>query len=146
MGRIIGCSVSEYVQSQGRDFEKSSVARYVSEDAFPQQCQQRYIRTLDPTILHGPWTEDEDAKLRSAVAVYGNSWADVAEVIQGRTNEQCRDHWLDKPNPKVAKGRWTNDEDRRLLEAVESVGEGNWKAVSERLATGRSDNIVSRTQ
>ena len=71
--------------------KKSSVARYVSEDAFPQQCQQRFVRTLDPTILHGPWTNEEDAKLRSAVAVYGNSWTDVAEVIQGRTNEQCRD-------------------------------------------------------
>lgn len=118
----------------------------MSEDAFPQQCQQRFVRTLDPTIQHGLWTEDEDAKLRSAVAVYGNSWTEVAEVIQGRTNEQCRDHWSDKLNPNVAKGRWTNDEDRRLLEAVESVGEGNWKAVCEWLGTSRTDGIVSSTQ
>lgn len=120
-----------------------AVARHVSEDAFPNQCQQRFSRTLDPTIQRGAWSDEEDAKLRLAVAAYGNSWMDVAEVIHGRTNEQCRDHWSAKVNSHQAKGRWTNEEDRCLLEAIESLGTGNWNDVSERLGTGRSDSNVS---
>lgn len=119
------------------------MARHVSEDATAQQCQQRYSRTLDPNIKRGAWTEDEDARLRLAVTVHGNSWIEIAEVIHGRTNEQCRDRWSDKLNPTLMKGRWTNEEDRCLVEAVESLGTTSWKEISERLGTGRTDNNVS---
>jgi len=94
-------------------------------------------------IQRGGWSPEEDAKLRLAVAAYGNSWIEIAEVIAGRTNEQCRDRWSDKINPNLAKGKWTNDEDKLLLEAVKSLGTANWKGVSERLGNGRTDHNVS---
>lgn len=119
------------------------VARHVSEDATPQQCQNRFSRTLDPTIRRGAWTNEEDAKLRQAVNVFGNSWAEVAEVIAGRTNEQCRDRWSDKISPTLSRGKWSDDEDKLLLEAVSRLGASNWKSISEHLGNGRTDNNVS---
>jgi Myb-like DNA-binding protein len=68
---------------------------------------------------------------------------EVASVIPGRTNEQCRDRWTERLNPKVARGKWTAEEDARLLSAVEEFGVGKWKEVSERVGTGRTDNTVS---
>ncbi|KIM83791.1 hypothetical protein PILCRDRAFT_818814 [Piloderma croceum F 1598] len=115
------------------------VATRVSEDATPQQCQNRYSRTLDPTLRHGAWTAEEDAKLRLAVSVFGNSWMEVAEVIAGRNNEQCRDRWSDKINRK-----WTDDEDRALLEAVGNLGTSNWKGVSECLSNRTEQDCRSR--
>jgi hypothetical protein len=72
--------------------------------------------------------------------MFGNSWTEVAEVIAGRNNEQCRDRWSDKINPTIARGKWTDDEDKSLLEAVASLGTSNWKNVSQRLGNGRTDH------
>ena len=114
----------------------------VSEDATPAQCQNRYTRTLDPTLRRGPWTPEEDEKLRRAAAVFGNSWIDVAAFVEGRNNEQCRDRYQEYLNPTLAKGKWTPDEDAALLRTVEQVGEGKWKEVSRVLNIGRTDNMV----
>lgn len=46
-------------------------------------------------------------------------------------------------NPKIPRGKWTSDEDTRLLSAVDEFGLGKWKEVSERVGTGRTDNTVS---
>ncbi|KAJ3006885.1 hypothetical protein NUW54_g3765 [Trametes sanguinea] len=117
------------------------VARWVSEDATSAQCQNRYLRTLDPTLKRGPWTPDEDERLKEAVAVFGHSWIDVAAFVEGRNNEQCRDRYQEYLNPSVSKGKWTEEQDAALLKAVEQVGLGKWKEVSQVLNIGRTDNM-----
>ncbi|KAI0003031.1 Homeodomain-like protein [Russula compacta] len=119
------------------------VARAVSEDAQINSCQNRWYRTLDPSIRRGNWSPEEDAQLRLAVELYGHAWMEVASLIPGRNNEQCRDRWTERLNPKVPRGKWTAEEDARLLSAVDEFGVGRWKEVSERVGTGRTDNTVS---
>lgn len=65
--------------------------------------------------------------------------------MPGRNNEQCRDRWSERLNPNVAKGKWTPEEDAKMLAAVEELGDATWKAVSEKLGTGRTDNMVCAT-
>lgn len=120
-----------------------TVARVVSPDATAQQCQNRYQRSLDPTLKRGSWSPAEDAKLHLAVSAYGNSWVDVASMMEGRSNEQCRDRWNERLNPKINRGAWTEEEDRLLIGAVEELGEGKWKAVGEKMGNGRKDSAVS---
>ena len=119
------------------------VARAVSEDAQINPCQNRWYRTLDPSIRRGNWSPEEDTQLRLAVDLYGHAWMEVASFIPGRTNEQCRDRWTERLNPKVPRGKWTSEEDARLLSAVDEFGLGRWKEVSEGVGTGRTDNTVS---
>ncbi|KAF8268284.1 hypothetical protein EI94DRAFT_1728203 [Lactarius quietus] len=118
----------------------SLVARAVSEDAQINSCQNRWYRTLDPSIRRGNWTAEEDAQLRLAVDLYGHAWVEVASVIPGRNNEQCRDRWTERLNPKIPRGKWSAEEDKRLISAVDELGVGKWKEVSERVGTGRTDN------
>ncbi|KIM67872.1 hypothetical protein SCLCIDRAFT_20855 [Scleroderma citrinum Foug A] len=117
----------------------SLVARYVSEDATPTQCSNRYQRTLDPSVKRINWTPEEDARLRIAVAAHGQSWVDVAAAMPGRTNDQCRDRWNDQLNPTINKAYWSQDEDKALLDAVEANANATWKEISELLGTSRTD-------
>jgi hypothetical protein len=119
------------------------VARAVSDDAQINSCQNRWCRTLDPSIRRGNWSLEEDTQLRLAVDLYGHAWMEVASFIPGRTNEQCRDRWTERLNPKIPRGKWSSEEDARLLSAVDEFGLGKWKEVSERVGTGRTDNTVS---
>ncbi|PBK72871.1 hypothetical protein ARMSODRAFT_953281 [Armillaria solidipes] len=118
----------------------SLVARYVANDLNAVQCEARYVRLhLD----RRPWTAAEDARLYLAVAGYGQSWVDVASAMQGRTNDQCRDRWIERQ--KVA-SVWTEDDDRRLMELVDQFGTlGRWKAIASEMGGGRIDvNCRSR--
>ncbi|PCH41368.1 hypothetical protein WOLCODRAFT_69152 [Wolfiporia cocos MD-104 SS10] len=115
------------------------VARWVSEDATPTQCQSRYNRSLDPQIRHGLWTDEEDDMLREAVIVLGHAWSEVASFVPGRSNEQCRDRYNEVLNPSVVKGKWTPDEDKALIAAVDRAGPGGWKEIAKILGNGRTD-------
>ncbi|KAF8484987.1 hypothetical protein DFH94DRAFT_257254 [Russula ochroleuca] len=129
----------EAVQKYGTE-SWSLVARAVSEDAQINSCQNRWYRTVDPSIRRGSWSPEEDAQLRLAVDLYGKAWMEVASFIPGRTNEQCRERWTERLNPKVPRGKWTAEEDARLLSAVDEFGEKSWKEVSDSVGTGRTDN------
>ena len=118
------------------------VARVVSPDATAQQCQNRYQRTLDPTLKRGGWSPAEDAKLHLAVSAYGNSWVDVAVMMEGRNNEQCRDRWNERLDPSINRDAWTGEEDALLIGFVGELGESKWKAVSEKIGNGRKDSAV----
>ena len=113
----------------------------VSDDATPSQCQNRYLRSLEPSLSRGAWTEEQDVQLRRAVNVFGNSWSEVCIFVTGRNSEQCRDRW-DFLNPTVPRTKWTDEEDEALLGVVEQVGEGRWKDISRVLNNGRTDSMV----
>lgn len=118
----------------------SLVARYVSNELNAVQCEARYVRLhLD----RRPWTAAEDARLYSAVAGYGQSWVDVASAMPGRTNDQCRDRWIERQKTASV---WTEDDDRRLVELVDQFGTvGRWKAIASEMGGGRIDvNCRSR--
>jgi Myb-like DNA-binding domain len=104
-------------------------------------CQNRYYRSLDPLLKQGSWDAQEDDKLRRAVAAYGNSWMDIASFIPGRSNDQCRDRWTDYADPSLVRGEWTEEEDSKLLQEVETLGP-KWKEISMRIGNGRSDTMV----
>lgn len=117
------------------------MTRHVSPYATTSQCQTRYVRSVDPSIKRGSWTPDEDIRLRKGVEAFQNSWIDVASVLPGRTNEQCRERWAEIGG-EGGKGSWSTEEDERLLSAVKELG-NKWKMVSTRVGGGRTGPNVS---
>jgi S-ribosylhomocysteine lyase LuxS involved in autoinducer biosynthesis len=91
------------------------------------------METLDPANgkKPGKWTPEEDAKLIEAVKKHGKMWVLVAEMVPGRTNIQCSEHWrnsLDSTNGKKL-GKWSTEEDVKLAEAVKKHGK-KWVPVA----------------
>ncbi|GBG24495.1 Transcription factor MYB3R-2 [Hondaea fermentalgiana] len=93
------------------------------------QCSQRWRKALDPDIIKGKWSSEEDKKLRDAVAAYGPKWRKIASVIPGRTGKQCRDRYTSRLRPEIRKiGNWTAEEDSIILKAHNELG-NRWAAI-----------------
>ncbi|KAJ7179348.1 hypothetical protein C8R46DRAFT_1211919 [Mycena filopes] len=111
----------------------SLVAKYVSPHLTPSQCSNRYLRTLDPTLRRGAWSPEEDKRLTAAVAGYGKSWSEVASVVPGRTNEQCRDRWIGILDPSnLKKEEWDSEDEEVLLQCVRTMGR-KWKPIAAKM-------------
>ncbi|XAR63943.1 hypothetical protein NMG60_11024111 [Bertholletia excelsa] len=57
------------------------------------QCRERWFNSLDPSLNLGEWTEEEDLRLKSAIAEHGYCWSKVATCVRPRTDSQCRRRW-----------------------------------------------------
>jgi myb proto-oncogene protein len=133
----------EAVKRHGKD-GWTVVARLVS-GRTNTQCRERCIYKVDPANMgKGKWTPDEDFQLTEAVQKLGkDSWVAVAALILGRTNIQCRSRWtlslsliLD---PTVGKkGKWSTEEDAKLMEAVQRHSKDGWAVVAT-LVPGRTN-------
>jgi hypothetical protein len=89
------------------------------------------------------WRLDEDALLISAFTntrknKFGKErrvdWIAIAALVPGRTRTQCRYRWvvldpsIDRANGRA--GKWKEDEDTKLKDAVETHGDKDWVAVA----------------
>jgi len=74
-----------------------------------------------------------------AVEHYGErNWQQVANCLEGRTGQQCLHRWTKTLNPKIKRGRWTEEEDKRLTLAVHAYENYNWIKIQKHVP-GRTD-------
>lgn len=134
----------------------------------PNQCITRWTKSLRPDIKRGRWSADEDQTLREAVSQQlGRSavfdppvppapgapplpkvrWSQVSKLVEGRTDAQCRERWVNVLDPRVSGSKrrpWTADEEERLWQMRERDGK-TWAEISTQGFQGmRTDSHVMR--
>jgi S-ribosylhomocysteine lyase LuxS involved in autoinducer biosynthesis len=128
----------EAVQKHGDDWVK--VAAMVP-DRTDRQCRERWVHSLDPANgkKRGKWTPAEDENLMEAVKTHGNNWVKAAAMVPDRTDRQCRKRWVQTLDPANGKnlGKWSTEEDEKLIEAVKKHGK-KWAAAA-LMVPGRTD-------
>jgi hypothetical protein len=58
-----------------------------------KQCRERYMNNLDPNLLKGEWTEEEDLVLIAMQEIHGNKWASISKYLPGRSDNDIKKHW-----------------------------------------------------
>jgi hypothetical protein len=59
----------------------------------PKQCRERWVNHLDPAIKHDSWRPEEDHVIVAAIQQIGNKWADIANLLAGRTSNTVKKRW-----------------------------------------------------
>jgi hypothetical protein len=91
----------------------------------------------------GKWTAVEDSKLKDVVQTHGDKdWIAITALVPGRTRSQCYDRWHNALDSSIdwakgRKGKWLEDEDSKLKDAVQTYGGKNWVAIAS-LVSGRT--------
>ena len=81
------------LQYGARDWRQ--ISQFVGNERSASQCNQRWCRALDPAIKHHPFSPEEDQSLFRAISVLGKgNWCQIAKLIPGRTDLQCRYRYL----------------------------------------------------
>lgn len=118
----------------------SAIAQHVRNKT-DQQCSQRWDKVVNPKLVKGPWTAEEDETLRKLVKQYGpRQWTKIASLMRGRVGKQCNERWHNHLAPELRKGPFTPEEDQILIQKQAEFG-NKWAIIATFLP-GRAQNTI----
>ncbi|KAL4576982.1 hypothetical protein LXL04_013083 [Taraxacum kok-saghyz] len=94
-------------------------------------------------VKRGPWSPEEDAKLKSFIEKYGTggNWIALPQKAGlKRCGKSCRLRWLNYLRPNIKHGEFTDDEDKIICSLFASIG-SRWSIIAGQLP-GRTDNDI----
>lgn len=105
------------------------------------QCLHRWQKVLNPNLVKGPWTKEEDEKIMELVNKHGaKKWSVISRSLPGRIGKQCRERWHNHLNPNIKKEAWTQEEELALIQSHQIYG-NKWAEIAKCLP-GRTDNAI----
>lgn len=94
-------------------------------------------------VKKGPWSPEEDAKLKDYIEKYGTggNWIALPQKAGlKRCGKSCRLRWLNYLRPNIKHGEFSDDEDRIICSLYASIG-SRWSIIAAQLP-GRTDNDI----
>jgi len=115
-----------------------AIAQEVGSGRTPLDCLRLYQQKLSLVhVQNGPFTLAEDAELATLVAQFGDAdWNRISmEMSTFRMPKQLEARWHKSGNSLLRRGRWSAEEDARLLLAIRA-----YTVVTEKKKDGDPDN------
>lgn len=106
-----------------------------------QQVTERWEKVLDPVLVKGSWTREEDETIINFVRDNGcKNWTRLSSLLPGRIGKQCRERYRNHLDPNINHSNWTDEEDILLFKLHNQYG-NKWVKISS-MMPGRSDNSI----
>lgn len=78
-------------QHKGKNWKKIAETAFGNEKS-DVQCLHRWQKVLNPKLVKGPWTKEEDTLVIQLVNQHGpKKWSLIASHLPGRIGKQCRE-------------------------------------------------------
>ncbi|KAH0463534.1 hypothetical protein IEQ34_008116 [Dendrobium chrysotoxum] len=94
-------------------------------------------------VKKGPWSAEEDSKLKGFIEKYGTGGNWIALPHKAglkRCGKSCRLRWLNYLRPNIKHGEFSDAEDRTICTLFASIG-SRWSIIASQLP-GRTDNDI----
>ncbi|GMI91062.1 hypothetical protein HRI_002775500 [Hibiscus trionum] len=94
-------------------------------------------------VKKGPWSPEEDAKLKAYIEQHGTggNWIALPQKIGlKRCGKSCRLRWLNYLRPNIKHGGFSEEEDKIICSLYISIG-SRWSIIAAQLP-GRTDNDI----
>ncbi|KAL2511216.1 transcription factor RAX2-like [Abeliophyllum distichum] len=94
-------------------------------------------------VKKGPWSPEEDAKLKEFIEKYGTggNWIALPQKVGlKRCGKSCRLRWLNYLRPNIKHGEFSDEEDRIICTLYANIG-SRWSIIAAQLP-GRTDNDI----
>lgn len=94
-------------------------------------------------VKKGPWSPEEDAKLKEYIekSGTGGNWIALPQKAGlKRCGKSCRLRWLNYLRPNIKHGEFSDDEDRVICSLFANIG-SRWSIIAAQLP-GRTDNDI----
>ncbi|KAG0450797.1 hypothetical protein HPP92_026517 [Vanilla planifolia] len=95
------------------------------------------------TVKKGPWSPEEDSKLKQFIEQFGTGGNWIALPHKAglkRCGKSCRLRWLNYLRPNIKHGEFSDAEDRIICSLFASIG-SRWSIIASQLP-GRTDNDI----
>jgi hypothetical protein len=107
----------------------------------PSRIRARWDKQLNPSLIKGAFTAEEDAEIINFVQKNGaQEWQKTTKILPGRSPKQCRERWFNHLDPSVNKAPWTDQEDTFIFDSVMKLGP-KWSIIA-KMMPGRTDNSI----
>ena len=106
------------------------------------QCFSRY-KGIKPGVVKGHWTTSEDNEILSLVGQYGKAWAKISGILKTRNGKQIRDRFINVLDPKIAKKKFSDEEDKLLMKLYMLHG-AKWAMIAKKFKERTPDIIKNR--
>jgi hypothetical protein len=107
-----------------------------------KQCMLKYYNTVENDTRQN-WSYEEDKILIEWVKSFKNKnikWKKCADLLESRSEKQCKERWVNYLNPEVKKGKWNVEEHVRYIKFLFIKG-CDWHFISKGLRS-RPENLV----
>ncbi|XP_055811575.1 transcription factor MYB36 [Solanum dulcamara] len=94
-------------------------------------------------VKKGPWSPEEDAKLKEYIDKFGTggNWIALPQKAGlRRCGKSCRLRWLNYLRPNIKHGEFSDEEDRVICNLYANIG-SRWSIIAAQLP-GRTDNDI----
>lgn len=85
-------------------------------------------------VKKGPWTAEEDERLKKCVEEHGiGNWITIEKYSGlGRSSKSCRLRWTNHLRPNLKKGSFTKEEERLVVKLHQKYG-NKWSYISSKV-------------